>query len=199
MIQPHKITDYNRTEAQLQEFLLFCVCVAGKSSEQQAKKLEIFLAGHCGVGEMLPFAMIRMYGYTGVYCNLEATKMGQYKRITKAFCAIAEANLDLRTCTVNDLEKIPGVGLKTSRFFLTHSRPNQEYAILDTHILTHMRNDLGIPTPKTTPTNPTKYYDLESKLLEVIKKSGKSYADYDLEVWSKRVLDKKAKAATIAA
>jgi thermostable 8-oxoguanine DNA glycosylase len=199
MIQPHAITNFSRTEHELQEFLLFCVCVAGKSSEQQARKLEIFLAGHCGIGGMLPFEMIRMYGYTGVYCNLELTKMGQYKRITKAFIAIAEANLDLKTCTVEDLEKIPGVGLKTSRFFLTHSRPDQSYAILDTHILTHMRNDLAIPTPKTTPTNPKKYYDLESKLLEVVRASGKSYADYDLEVWSKRVLDKKAKAATIAA
>jgi thermostable 8-oxoguanine DNA glycosylase len=199
MIQPHAITNFSRTEHELQEFLLFCVCVAGKSSEQQARKLEIFLAGHCGIGGMLPFAMIRMYGYTGTFCNLELTKMGQYKRITKAFCAIAEANLDLKTCTVEDLEKIPGVGLKTSRFFLTHSRPNQCYAILDTHILTHMRNDLAIPTPKTTPTNPKKYYDLESKLLEVVRASGKSYADYDLEVWSKRVLDKKNKAATIAA
>lgn len=199
MINPHKITDFNRSERDLQEFLLFCVCVAGKSSEQQSKKLDIFLAGHCGIGGMLPFEMIRMYGYTGVFCNLELTKMGQYKRITKAFCAIAEANLDLKTCTVSDLEKLPGVGLKTSRFFLTHSRPNQSFGILDTHILTHMRVDLGIPTPKTTPTNPAKYYDLESKLLEVVRKSGKSYADYDLEVWSKRVLDKKNKANTIPA
>jgi hypothetical protein len=199
MIQPHAITNFNRTEHELQEFLLFTVCVAGKSSEQQARKLEIFLAGHCGIGGMLPFAMIRMYGYTGTFCNLETTKMGQYKRITKAFIAIAEANLDLKTCTVEDLEKIPGLGCKTSRFFLVHSRPNQEYGILDSHILRHMREDLAIPTPKTTPTNPKKYYDLESKLLEVVRASGKSYADYDLEVWSKRVLDKKNKAATIAA
>jgi thermostable 8-oxoguanine DNA glycosylase len=100
---------------------------------------------------------------------------------------------------LQDLEKIPGVGLKTSRFFLTHSRPNQSYAILDTHILRHMRDDLNIATPKTTPTNPKVYYALEAKLLEVVRASGKSYADYDLEVWSKRVLDKKNKAAKIVA
>ncbi len=100
---------------------------------------------------------------------------------------------------MQDLEKIPGVGLKTSRFFLTHSRPNQEYAILDTHILRHMRDDLNIATPKTTPTNPKVYYALEAKLLEVVRASDKSYADYDLEVWSKRVLDKKNKATTIVA
>lgn len=199
MIQPHAITNYSRTEFELQEFLLFTVAVAGKSSEQQSKKLEIFLAGHCGIGGMLPFAMIRMYGYTGVYCNLESVKMGQYKRITKAFCAIAEANLDLKTCTVQDLEKIPGLGCKTSRFFLVHSRPNQSFGILDTHILTHMRNDLGIATPKATPTNPKVYYALEEKLLEVVRASNKTYADYDLEVWSKRVLDKRNKVAKVVA
>lgn len=199
MIQPHAITNYSRTDYELQEFLLFCICVTGKSSEQQSKKLEIFLAGHCGIGGMLPFEMIRMYGYTGVYCNLESVKMGQYKRITKAFCALADANLDLRTCTVEDLEKIHGFGMKTARFFLTHSRPNQEYAILDVHILRHMREDLGIPTPKATPTNPLKYYALEEKLLVIVRASGKSYAEYDLEVWSKRVLDKKNKAAKVVA
>lgn len=186
IINPSQVTKFDRTDLELQTFILFCVCVAGKSSEQQARKLEIFLAGHCGVGGMLPFEMINMYGYTGVYCNLENVKMGQYKRITKAFCAIAEANLDLRTCTVEELEKIPGVGLKTSRFFLVHTRAGQNYGILDTHILSHMREDLGIPTPKATPTNPKKYYELEAKLLEVIKASGKSYADYDLDVWKSR-------------
>jgi hypothetical protein len=200
MIQPHAITNFSRSDYELQEFLLFCVCVHGKSSEQQARKLEIFLAGHWWHGGMLPFTMIRMYGYTGVYCNLETTKMGQYKRITKAFIAITEANLDLRTCTVEDLEKIPGIGMKTARFFLTHSRPNQEYCVLDTHILRHMREDLGFPNvPKSTPTSPLKYYALEEKLLVIVRASGKSFAEYDLEVWSKRVLDKKLKAAKVVA
>ena len=40
MIDPYKITNYNRTESQLQEFLLFCILVAGKTAYIQAKKLE---------------------------------------------------------------------------------------------------------------------------------------------------------------
>lgn len=186
MINPHKITDFNRSQRDLQEFLLFCVCVAGKSSEQQARKLEIFLAGHCGTGKMLPFQMLRMYGFHGTMENLKQVRMGQYNRITRAFQHASLTDLDLSTCTVEDLEKIPGIGLKTSRFFLTHSRPNQEYGILDTHILKHMRS-LGIQAPKATPTNPKKYYTLEKQLLEIVKSSGKSYADYDLEVWSNSV------------
>lgn len=194
MINPYTITNYSRSDYELQEFLLFCVCVAGKSSEMQAKKLHEFLVPW---GHTLPFDTIKHLDYNSLLRHdLEACKMGQYTRICKAFRAIANSGLDLKTCTVEDLEKIPGVGLKTSRFFLTHSRPNQEYCVLDTHILCHMRDDLGIATPKATPTNPKVYYALEAKLLEVVRASGKSYADYDLEVWSKRVLDKKAKAAT---
>jgi hypothetical protein len=60
-----------------------------------------------------------------------------------------------------------------------------------------MREDLNIATPKATPTSPLKYYALEEKLLEVVRASGKSFAEYDLEVWSKRVLDKKNKVVTI--
>lgn len=202
MIQPHAITNYSRTEFELQEFLLFCVCVAGKSSEQQSVKLDKFITNAKripNIAECDPFTIIRFLSFEGTRAGLEEVKMGQYTRIVRAFLAIAHSGLDLRTCTVADLENIPGVGLKTSRFFLTHSRANQEYGILDTHILTHMRNDLGIATPKTTPTSPAKYYALEAKLLEVVRASGKSYAEYDLEVWSKRVLDKKNKAAKVVA
>lgn len=183
MINPHKITDFTRSQRDLQEFLLFCVCVAGKSSAQQAKKLELFLSNHV---ELTPFQMLRMYGYHGTMENLQQVRMGQYNRITKAFQFASLTDMDLTACTVGDLEKIHGIGMKTARFFLTHSRPNQEYAILDTHVLKHLRS-LGINAPKATPTNPKKYYELERQLLGIIKASGKSYADYDLEVWSKSV------------
>ena len=175
---------------------MFCICVSGKSSEQQAVKLDKFLAPH-GV---MPFGLIGFcHNQNTLRTTLEGVKLGQYTRICKAFVAIANSGLDLRTCTVQDLEKIPGLGLKTSRFFLVHSRPNQEYCVLDTHILRHMREDLGIPTPKTTPTSPLKYYALEEKLLVIVRASGKSFAEYDLEVWSKRVLDKKNKVAKVVA
>jgi hypothetical protein len=44
MITPTTITNYNRTEEELEEFLLFSILVAGKGAEQQAKKLDAFLA-----------------------------------------------------------------------------------------------------------------------------------------------------------
>lgn len=195
IINPHKITDFNRSDYDLQAFAFFCICVAGKSSEMQAKKLEIFLAPFTET----PFERVNTLNKCGnLITVLTQSKLGQYKRISKAFIALATSGLDLRTCSISDLEKIPGLGLKTSRFFIVHSRSNQEYAILDTHILRHMRTDLNIPTPKTTPTNSAKYYALEKQYLEVVRASGKSFAEYDLQVWSKRVLDKAKKPITIS-
>ena len=183
-IDPHDITCYTRTEHQLQEFCLFTIVVAGKNSNQQSKKLEQFLTPNT----QLPFETIKNYLKSGSLIRaLTKVRMGQYKRISKAFEALATSGLDLRTCSIADLEKIPGLYLKTSRFFIVHSRPDQEYAILDSHLLRHMRENLGIKTPKVTPTNPKVYYALEKQLQYVVRASGKTMAQYDLEVWSKRV------------
>jgi hypothetical protein len=38
MIDPNKVTNPARTPAELEEFLLFCLVVAGKNADQQAAK-----------------------------------------------------------------------------------------------------------------------------------------------------------------
>ena len=54
MIDPSNVTNPARTPAELEEFLLFCVVVAGKNADQQAQKLlQRFLGGR------RPFAFIR--------------------------------------------------------------------------------------------------------------------------------------------
>ena len=52
MIDPNNVTNPARTAAELEEFLLFCVVVAGKNADQQSLKLERFLGGR------RPFAFI---------------------------------------------------------------------------------------------------------------------------------------------
>ena len=42
-VDPYNITKYNRTEAELECFLLFCIVVAGKTAYIQAQKLDEFL------------------------------------------------------------------------------------------------------------------------------------------------------------
>lgn len=191
MIDPTNITNYNRTEEELEEFLIFSIMVAGKSAKQTSKKLDSFLFGTLGI--ISPFDWIQNLvnlenngiskNYPLMYC-MKIHKLGQYTRLHSAFTGILQFKNKLKTVTLEELESVSGIGSKTSRFFILHSRANQRLAVLDTHILSHMRDDLGIHTPKATP-NRKRYLELEEKLLSVIDNSGKTFADYDLEIWKK--------------
>jgi thermostable 8-oxoguanine DNA glycosylase len=188
VIIPAEVTKYDRTYQQLEEFLLFAVVVAGKNSKIQAKKLAEFLL-ETGVSDPFaasPFDMIRVWVQDGTLrFHLERVKMGQYNRLAKVFENLVNANYDLRTVNVHQLQLL--VGLKTSRFFLMHSRNGFRCATLDTHILKWL-NEQGIVAPKSTPTNPRKYLELEAQYLAICDARGVSPADLDLEIWkSKRV------------
>jgi thermostable 8-oxoguanine DNA glycosylase len=185
MITPTTITNYNRTEAELEEFLMFAILVAGKGAEQQAKKLEEFLSYYPSHNHS-PFRYLE-HIITNYCLNKEMMrhKLGQYKRLNSAFRGILQFKGKLKDVTIEQLESVNGISSKTSRFFILHTRPNARIACLDTHILRHMREDLGIDTPKTTPSK-KKYLELENKLLDIIEKSGKTFAEYDLDVWKSR-------------
>jgi thermostable 8-oxoguanine DNA glycosylase len=89
------------------------------------------------------------------------------------------------TCNAEELEKIYGIGMKTSRCFLIHSRKNARYAGLDTHVLKFLRAKGVQDVPKSTPTSRKLYLRLEAEFLKLSDESGKSVADLDLEVWNK--------------
>jgi thermostable 8-oxoguanine DNA glycosylase len=184
MINPSKITNYNRTEEELEEFLLFCIMVAGKSALQTAKKLDVFLKFAGNAKSPLDTIIDRDKRSCLVYV-MSMCKLGQYDRLEKAFKGIIQFKNRLKSVTIEELESVHGISSKTSRFFLLHSRPNQRIVVLDTHLLAHMREDLGIIAPKATPDR-KKYLELEQKLLGVIDESGKTFAEYDLDVWKKR-------------
>lgn len=181
MIDPYNITDYTRTQAELEEFILFCVVVAGKTANVQARLLDNFLNLVSGT----PFDSIRKMKSAGTLgSNLREAKLGQYRKIETAFIELVSGNLDLTTCTISDLEKIHGIGPKTSRFFIVHSRVNQQHAIIDTHILKFLRDTLHLDVvTKSTPSSPALYSRLENAFLAHCKAVGKSPADLDLEIW----------------
>jgi thermostable 8-oxoguanine DNA glycosylase len=83
------------------------------------------------------------------------------------------------------LEEIPGVGMKTSRFFLLHSDTfyKDKIAILDTHILKFIKENIDDRAPKSTPVIPLTYRFWEDKFLFWCKLNEKNVADFDLEVW----------------
>ena len=181
LIDPHNITDFDRSDEDLQAFWLFCVLVAGKNSKIQAQKLANFLQPAASV-DISPFKYIDLRQHKFLDEDIRAEKLGQYKRVHR--CFIESLSLDLRNCTVEDLESIFGVGPKTARFFLLHSRPDQKLAVIDTHILKWLRS-IGVDAPKATPTSFKQYHELENHYLNYCEENDLSPAELDLHIWSK--------------
>jgi len=181
MINPTTITNYNRTEAELEEFLMFAILVAGKTAKTQAKKLEQFLS-NCPYAKYTPFQHLEYLVKTNTLtAEMMQYKLGQYKRLLVAFLGILRFEGKLKSVTIEDLESIKGIGSKTARFFLLHSRKNVEVAVLDTHILKWLREQ-GHDAPKATPSK-KKYAVLEKIFLTEALKRDILPADLDLQIW----------------
>jgi thermostable 8-oxoguanine DNA glycosylase len=202
MIDPYKITNFNRSKNELEEFLLFCIVVAGKTAYIQAQKLQDFLDSintrlmmpeHIG-----PFQSLISAEQHGILMQeIQKAKLGQYKKIHSAFKYIvgneydlslmtpATIKYDLTRMTPDLLEKIPGVGMKSSRFFLLHSdsKYKNKIAILDTHILKFIKENIDNRAPKSTPTIKVTYKYWEDVFLLWCEQNNKNVADFDLEVW----------------
>jgi thermostable 8-oxoguanine DNA glycosylase len=190
MINPYDITNYNRTQSELEEFLLFTIVVAGKTAYIQAQKLDQFLKSIntrlMMADRFSPFQSLKSANDHGILMEeIHKAKLGQYKKIYSAFIYIIEHNINLNFTTPIELEQIPGVGMKTSRFFLLHSDVTYKdnIAILDTHILKFIRENIDNRAPKATPTNSNTYKQWEDKFLFWCTENKKNTAEFDLEVW----------------
>lgn len=191
MIDPNSITDFGRSQAELEEFLLFAISVAGKNAASQSVTFQRFLeiAGIDVVhGERTPIEMIRILRGAGkLETCLRDARMGKYTLLARAYSELADAmkeGLDLGSCTPDLLEAIHGIGPKTSRFFILHSRPEAHYAVLDVHILKYMREYLGVKAPKHTPQSQKEYSVLERIFLAHASETNLPPADLDLYIWS---------------
>lgn len=181
MIDPQNIVRYDYTDTELEELIIFCVCVAGKKASTIAprvdklfKYLQIYTQSECPLqfAYTFPLDLDDVMKHLGIGC---------YKQKANTIYELARRNLNLRSCNVRDLEEVPGIGPKTARFFLMSSRPNQRHAALDTHILRWMRDQGVENVPKSTPTG-KKYLDLEQIYLKMVPE-GKTPAEHDLSIW----------------
>lgn len=167
------LTKFNRDNCELEQFYFFCLVVAGKRKMPTAKKLN-----QCFRYVPTPITYLSSLNPKMTKNVLKQFRFGPYKRLTNAIHQ--SWNLNLRTVSVEELEQIDGVGPMTSRFFVIHSRPNQNYAILNTYVLSWMRNQ-GVNAPYTVPRG-SKYRELEKIYLDLIGNNGQSIAETDLSI-----------------
>jgi thermostable 8-oxoguanine DNA glycosylase len=136
--------------------------------------------GH--IRSSLPRNYLRHLGTMGRSRLLRRHKTGQYARIERAIRESLDLPLD--TCTVNQLTAIHGIGGKTARFFLLHSRRTACYAVIDTHILKYLRAK-GYSAPMSTPSTNNQYEILECLWLNEINRDfpDMTAAEADLAIW----------------
>lgn len=204
MVDPQNVTNYQRSDAELEEFLIFCVAVAGKTAMITAPKVHEFCENiQNRVGYLMPqreapplacivFALRRDYENL-IWEEMTKVKLGKYQTMMKMFRYLETVydTLNLRKVTVAELEQVPGIGMKTSRFFVLHTNPAAPpMAVLDTHILKFLREsynilDVGL---KSTPTSRRAYLNYERTFIDTFKwykDNGfrGTLADFDLMIW----------------
>jgi thermostable 8-oxoguanine DNA glycosylase len=209
MFNPQSPISYDRTDAQLEELILFLVAVAGKNAETTAKLLDKFF--YTDTAEVSPFMQIKgMDTVTGMVMErIKKAGFGCHTRLTKGFLQLAYSKLDLRNCSLDELMEIHGVGRKSASCFLAWTRKDVKVAMLDTHLLKYLNyirrtGDLmlkgikmdedeiytmlgdkfmDMEMPKSTPSSKKQYDFLENKFLSICLYLSMNPTEWDLEIW----------------
>jgi len=185
MVDPYNITKYDRNDWDLEEFAVFAVCVAGKPARVIASRVSILLARLAvqRLPGLSPLELIATFDATELAEELRLAGIGCYNQKATGLRELS-LRIDVRTCTVAQLEAIPYIGPKTARFFLMHSRQGVRVAALDRHILKHLAEHVA-RVPKNSPPKGRTYNRLEEQFLALADKAGMTAADYDLMVWKR--------------
>jgi endonuclease III len=197
MVDPENITKYDLTDWQLEEHALFWICAAGKNGRTASRCLNNLLHGLAGHfnKRLSPFTLIKKAAKeVDLPQWLKDHGIGCYTSKAKSFTQLVNSGLDLRKCSADDLETIHGIGMKTSRCFILHSRYGARYAGLDTHILKYLRLAGVKDVPKSTPPSKKQYLRLEKEFLKIADLNEMTPADFDLAVWNQYSVKSKQKA-----
>ena len=164
----------------IEDQILFAIAVAGKNASTTRAALDRFYDFDPLYWNGSPFAYVRcLEAEWELLEALYESKIGMYTKLYHAFLDAIE--LDVFNLTVDRLEKVTGIGPKTSRFIMLYTNPEFKGAALDTHILKYLRA-LGYNTPKTTPTG-KRYQELEKVFLARAEELGLTPQGLDDRVW----------------
>lgn len=186
MIDPIKISNFNLNNTELEENILFWICAAGKNGVTAARCLNNLLTKLHTVfrrTDLTPFQLISKMERGPLQEYMREAGIGNHSAKSKGFKELADSKINLKTCCVDELEAIHSIGPKTSRAFLVHTRPNQRYAVIDTHILKFLRHQGHDDVPLATPTG-KKYQKFEQIFLDICDKHKLDSATLDLAIWN---------------
>lgn len=130
-----------RNDSQLWYFFLFSCVIAGNSEDKKRvnrlierlftffsfnqEELISFAEGIRDIPELTPLEYLKKWYSRGqILALLKKARVGQYNKNSRLFCYCAEQLKEgsLYYSTKRELLKIPGVGERTTKFFLENSR-----------------------------------------------------------------------------
>lgn len=179
LVDPTKITKFDCTNEELELLILFWICAAGKNAMAASEGLDKLLS--LINGHKKPFQTLRLTN--DLPLKMKQCGIGCFNNKARSFIDLANSNLNLKTCQEYELENIFGIGLKTSRCFLMHSRKNSRFAGLDVHIL-HFLRDKGFDVPKSTPSSKKKYEFIQKIFINIADELNLPAAELDLKIWN---------------
>lgn len=176
-------------------FLLFTVAVAGKTASIMADKINSVVDNI--IDNTQPTSLFNIiqkkYYSTNKMHKLEEilkeNKTGKYNTILSFITDFIKNNIDIEKCSITELEKLKGIGKKSSRFFALYCRKDisDNIAVLDTHVLKFLKQHGVKNVPKTTPNNKL-YESLEQDYLWLYKHGDfkGSKAQFDFAIWENK-------------
>jgi endonuclease III len=182
-VDPDNITNFGLDDEQLELHAVFWICVAGKTAAIICRAVEkIFVELSIRWPNQRPLAMLKKVGQKELPLLLKRHGIGCFNLKGESLWQLSNSGLNLRTCSYEELRRIKGMGRKTAKCFLIHSRKDSQVAGLDTHVLKGLRRR-GYDAPLSTPSSDKVYQHWEKIVLEIVKRENKTPAEWDLQEW----------------
>jgi thermostable 8-oxoguanine DNA glycosylase len=206
---PYRLPLFGATESELEQFMLFALFAVRTNADVANSSLRKLLDGMNSTET--PYQFLREV----LADNLEDGKNYEQRRqalmediLRESGCRFYKmkakgvlyqlyevgGGAQLRDVSRYDMLKWPGVGWKTSSFFVLHTQidPPDPVACLDVHILRWLKRKVGrkMAVPDIPPSRAEDYYPLEFEFLRQADRAGVHPAYFDVGIWVEERLKK---------